>query len=147
MVGPLTPPALGERCHRSFGCLAGVRRPIDKPRPSLFVRRRKPKDEQRLFICERRLRNPHAPRFSAPKTFRGTVAQYLPSRAYRLVTSSFEVREFHSYAVNFAAIIFNMEIVSGHDSTLPFLLAGALISLCHRRQGSLPVMYENLGVS
>jgi hypothetical protein len=79
--------------------------------PSLFVRRRKPKDEERLFICERRLRNPHAPRFSAPKIFRGSVAQYLPSRAYRLVTSSFEVREFHSYAVDFGAIIFNMEIV------------------------------------
>jgi hypothetical protein len=52
-------------------------------RPSFFFRR-KSKHEKRLFICERRLRNPHAPRFSAPKIFRGAVAQYLPSRAYRL---------------------------------------------------------------
>jgi hypothetical protein len=55
--------------------------------------------------------------FPAPKSFRGTVAQNLPSRAYCLVTSSFEVGEFHSYTVNFGAIIFDMEIVSGHDNT------------------------------
>src|SRR5258707_607668 len=81
-----------------------------------FFRRRKPKDEERLFLCERRLRNPHAPRFSAPKIFRGYVAQYLPSRAYRLVTGSFEVREFHSYVVDVGAMIFNVDIVSRHDS-------------------------------
>jgi hypothetical protein len=121
--------------------------PIDKPRPSLFVRRRKPKDEKRLFICERRLRNPHAPRFSGPKSFRSAVAQYLPSRAYRLVTSSSEVREFHSYVVDVGAIIIDMEIESGHDSA-PILLAVALVSLCHRRQGgSLPMIYENPGVN
>src|SRR4029453_13513877 len=45
-------------------------------RPSFFFRR-KSKHEKRGFICERRLRNPHAPRFSAPKIFRGAVAQYL----------------------------------------------------------------------
>jgi hypothetical protein len=55
--------------------------------PRSFFRRRKPKDEKRLFICELRLRNPHAPRFPAPKIFRGAVAQYLPSRANRLVLS------------------------------------------------------------
>jgi hypothetical protein len=90
--------------------------PIDKPRPSLFVRRRKPKDEKRLFIGERRLRNPHAPRFSAPKIFRGAVAQYLSGRTYRLVTGSLKVREFHSYVVDVGEIIVNMEIESGHDS-------------------------------
>jgi hypothetical protein len=168
MLLPL--PAFAEGCHRSLARrLVALRRCpvlvvtegqrpqaaqrvllwrlIDEPRPSFF-RRRKPKDEKRLFICERRLRNPHAPRFSAPKIFRGTVAQYLPSRAYRLVTSSFEVREFHSYAVDFGAIIFNMEIVSGHDSALPFLLAGAPVSLCHRRQGiHLPVIRTYLKIA
>ena len=84
--------------------------------PPSFFRRRKPKDEKRLFFCERRLRNPHAPRFPAPKIFRGSVAKYLPSRAYRLVVGSLEVREFHSYVVDVGAMIFNMEIVSGHDS-------------------------------
>jgi hypothetical protein len=108
--------------------------PIDKPRPSLFVRRRKPKDEKRLFICEPRLRNPHAPRFSAPKIFRGAVAQYLPGRAYRLVTGSLKVGEFHSYLVDVGPTIVNMEIESRHDSA-PILLAGAPVSLCHRRQG------------
>ena len=102
--------------------------------PLLLFPRRKSKHEKRLFICERRLRNPHAPRFSAPKTFRGAVTQYLPSRAYRLFTGSLEVREFHSFVVGFETIIFYMEIVSGHDSA-PILLAGALVSLCHRRQG------------
>jgi hypothetical protein len=83
---------------------------------SLFVRRRKPKDEKRLFICQPRLRNPHAPRFSAPKIFRGAVAQYLSGRTYRLITGSLEVREFHSYVVDVGEIIVNMEIESGHDS-------------------------------
>jgi hypothetical protein len=121
--------------------------PIDKPRPSLFVRRRKPKDEKRLFLCEPRLRNPHAPRFPAPKIFRGAVAQNLPSRAYRLVTGSFEVREFHSYAVEVGAIIINMKIESRHNSA-PILLAGALgLSLPPTPGGSLPVIYDNPGVS
>jgi hypothetical protein len=84
--------------------------PIDKPRPSLFVCRRKPKDEKRLFICERRLRNPHAPGFSAPKALCGAVVEYLPSRVYRLVTGSGNVREFDSYVVDVGAIIINMEI-------------------------------------
>jgi hypothetical protein len=104
-----------------------LRRPIDKPRPSLCVRRRKPKDEKRLFICERRQRDPHAPWFTAPKAFRGAVAQYLPSRNYRLVSGSFEVKQVHSYLVDLGAVVFNMEIVSGHDSTP--ILAGALVSL------------------
>jgi len=91
----------------------------------LLLFRRKSKHEKRLFICERRLRNPHAPRFfSGPKTFRGAVTQYLPSRAYRLFTGSLEVREFHSYAVDFDAIIFYMEIVSRHD-TAPTLPGGS----------------------
>jgi hypothetical protein len=120
---------------------------LDKPRPSLFVRRRKPKDEKRLFICERRLRNPHAPRFSAPKSFRGTVAQYLPSRAYRLVTGSLEVGEFHSYTVNFGVIIFDMEIVSGHDSA-PISTGGSTrLSLPPTPGDHLPVINANLGVS
>src|SRR5256885_1383979 len=98
-------------------CASNAARPRRRGRqPPSFFRRRKPKDEERLFLSERRLRNPHAPRFSAPKIFRGTVAQYLPSRAYRLVTGSFEVRELHSYAVDVGAMIFNVEIVSGHDS-------------------------------
>jgi hypothetical protein len=102
--------------------------------PPSFFRRREPKDEERLFFCERRLRNPHAPRFSAPKIFRGAVAQYLPSRGHRLVTGSFEVREFHSYVVDEGAMIFNMEIVSGHDSA-PILLAGAMVSLAPNARG------------
>jgi hypothetical protein len=115
-------------------------------RPSFFFRR-KPKDEKRLFICERRLRNPHAPRFSGPKSLRSAVAQYLPSRAYRLVTSSSEVRELHSYAVDVGAIIINMEIESRHDSA-PILLPGALgLSLPPTPGGSLRVIYENPGVS
>src|SRR5919197_1356696 len=103
------PLAEGTRTHALEHALA-------EREPPSFFRRREPKDEERLFLCERRLRNPHAPRFSAPKIFRGTVAQYLPSRAYRLVTGSFEVREFQSYVVGVDAMIFNMEIVSGHDS-------------------------------
>jgi hypothetical protein len=102
--------------------------------PLFFFHRRKPKDEKRLFFCEWRLRNPHAPGFCAPKTFRAAIAQYLPSRAYRLVTGSLKVRQFHSYVVDVGAIIVNMEIESRHDSA-PILLAGALVSLCHRRQG------------
>src|SRR5262245_19042516 len=117
-------------------------RPRSPARPSrsivsarlLLFPGRKSKHEKRLFICERRLRNPHAPRFSRPKAFRGAVTQYVPSRAYRLVTGSLEVRKFHSYVVDFHAIIFYVEIVSGHDSA-PKVLAGALTSLCHRRQG------------
>jgi hypothetical protein len=66
--------------------------PWSRSLPPSFFRRRKPKDEKRLFICERRLRNPHAPRFSAPKIFRGAVAQYLPSRANRLVAGSLEAK-------------------------------------------------------
>jgi hypothetical protein len=103
--------------------------------PPSFFRRRKPKDEERLFLCERRLRNPHTPRFSAPKIFRGTVAQYLPSRAYSLVTGSFEVREFHSYVVDVGAMIFNMEIVSGHDSA-PISTGGSNGLSCPQRQGT-----------
>jgi hypothetical protein len=34
------------------------------------------------------------------------------------------------------AIIIDMEIESGHDSA-PILLAVALVSLCHRRQGGI----------
>jgi hypothetical protein len=113
--------------------------------PPSFFRRRKPKDEERLFLCERRLRNPHAPRFSAPKIFRGTVAQYLPSRAYRLVTGSFEVREFHSYVVDVGAMIFNMEIVSGHDSA-PISTGGSNGLSCPPTPGDLPVN-DNPGVS
>jgi hypothetical protein len=115
--------------------------------PASFFRRRKPKDEERLFFCERRLRNPHAPRFSAPKVFRGYVAQYLPSRAYRLVTGSFEVREFHSYAVDVGAMIFNVEIVSGHDCA-PISTGGSTGLSLPRRQGNhLPVINDNPGVS
>ena len=121
------PLAEGTRTHALEHALA-------EREPPSFFRRREPKDEERLFLCERRLRNPHAPRFSAPKTFRGAVTQYLPSRAYRLVTGSLNVREFYSYAVDFGVIIFYVEIVSGHDRA-PIVLAGALVSLCHRRQG------------
>jgi hypothetical protein len=123
-----------------------LRRPIDKPRPSLFVRRRKPKDEKRLSLCEWRLRNPHAPRFSAPKIFRGAVAQYLPSRAYRLVAGSFEVREFHSYPVDVGAIIVNMEIESGHDSA-PICWRERWSLSATDARGLLPVMYDKPGVS
>src|SRR6266566_7711882 len=87
--------------------------------PSFFFRR-KSKDKKRLFFCERRLRNPHAPRFSGPKSFRVAVAQYLPSRGYRLVTGSLKVREFHPYLVDVGAIIFNMEIESSHDGAPHF---------------------------
>jgi len=87
--------------------------------PSFFFRR-KSKDKKRLFFCERRLRNPHAPRFSSPKSFRVAVAQYLPSRAHRLVTGSLKVRELTSYVVDVRAMIFNMEIESGHDSAPHF---------------------------
>jgi hypothetical protein len=114
---------------------------------SLILPSQKTKDEERLFFCERRLRNPHAPRFSAPKVFRGSVAQYLPSRAYRLVTGSFEVREFHSYAVDVGAMIFNVEIVSGHDSA-PISTGGSTVLSLPRRQGNhLPVINDNPGVS
>jgi hypothetical protein len=117
-------------------------RPACGRQPPSFFRRRKPKNEKRLFICEWRLRNPHAPRFPAPKIFRGAVAQYLPSRAHRLVTGSVEVREFHSDVVDVGAMIFNMEIVSGHDSA-PILLAGALVSLPPTPGNSLPMIYDN----
>src|SRR5262249_58149262 len=38
--------------------------PISPARPSFFCRR-KSKDEKRLFFCKWRMRDPHAPRFSA----------------------------------------------------------------------------------
>jgi hypothetical protein len=106
---------------------------VEAPHASFFFRR-KSKDEKRLFFCERRLRNPHAPWFSGPKGFRVAVAQYLPGRAHRLVTGSLKVRELHSYVVNVGAMIFDMEIESVL-TVLPILLAGALVSLCHRGQG------------
>jgi hypothetical protein len=112
-----------------------------------FFRRRKSKDEERLFFCERRLRNPHAPRFFAPKIFRGAVAQYLSSRAYRLVTGSFEVREFHSYVVDVGAMIFNMEIVSGHGSAPISTGGSAGLSLPPTPGDHLPVINDNPGVS
>jgi hypothetical protein len=80
--------------------------------------------------------------FPAPKIFRGYVAQYLPSRAYRLVAGSMEIRQFHSYVVNVGAMIFNMEIVSGHDSA-PISPGGL-----SRRQGDhSPMINDNSGVS
>src|SRR5262249_53659725 len=88
---------------------------VSPARPSFFCRR-KSKDEKRLFFCEWRMRDPHAPRFSTPKALRGAIAQYLPSRGYRLVTGSLKVREFHSYLVDVRAIIFDMKIESGHNS-------------------------------
>src|SRR5262249_17844475 len=98
--------------------------PISPARPSFFCRR-KSKDEKRLFFCEWRMRDPHAPRFSTPKALRGAIAQYLPSRDYRLVTGSLNVGEFHSYLVDVRAIIFDMEIVSGHDSAPPISAGGS----------------------
>jgi hypothetical protein len=53
-----------------------------------------------------------------------------------------EVREFYSYLVDVGAMIFNMEIVSGHDSA-PILLAGALVSLPPTPRGCLPMIYDN----
>jgi hypothetical protein len=53
------------------------------------------------------------PRFFRMTTFesdmrrvlqQSAVTQYLPGRAYRLVTGSLDVREFHSYVVDFGAI-------------------------------------------
>jgi hypothetical protein len=82
--------------------------------PRSFFRRRKPKDEKRLFICERRLRNPHAPGFSAPKIFSRRRLALSAQPRYGLVAGSCEVREFHSYVVDVGAMIFNMEIVSRH---------------------------------
>jgi hypothetical protein len=69
-------------------------------------------------------------------------AVYLPSRAYRPVAGSCEVREFHSYVVDVGSIIINMEIVSRHDRR----------SRCWREHSSLsatdardrpPVIHDN----
>ena len=93
------------------------------------------------------MRDPHAPRFSSPKALRGAIAQYLPSRCYRLVMGSLKVREFHSYLVDVGAIIFDMKIESGHNSA-PISAGGSTgLSLPPAPGDHLPVIYDNLGVS
>jgi hypothetical protein len=81
--------------------------------------------------------------FPLQRFFAAPSRSICSSRAYRPVAGSVEVREFHSYVVDVGSIIINMETISRHDRRSR-LLAGALVSLCHRRQGnSLPVIYGN----
>jgi hypothetical protein len=54
--------------------------------------------------------------FPLQRFFAAPSRSICSSRAYRPVAGSVEVREFHSYVVDVGAMIFNMEIVSGHDS-------------------------------
>jgi hypothetical protein len=70
---------------------------------------------------------------SVLNTTPGARAQYLPSRAYRLITGNPKVMEFHSYAVDVGAIIIDMEIVSGHDSAPTFTGGSTGLSAAHAR--------------
>ena len=54
------------------------------------------------------------------RLFAAPLRSSSPSRTYRLVTGSFEVRQFQPDLVGFGSVVFYMEIVSGHDGCSHF---------------------------
>jgi hypothetical protein len=55
--------------------------------------------------------------FPLQRAFAAPLRRICPAALTASSRAVFEVGEFHSYTVNFGAIIFAMEIVSGHDNT------------------------------